>query len=103
MLPQISTVLYDKDVFPEPEKFKPERFLNSDGKLLKVDELIPFSIGKRMCLGESLARMELFLFTTNIFNRFKISCCGGPPDLVKKFGVTMQPQPFNLYAKIRHA
>ncbi|VDM54044.1 unnamed protein product [Angiostrongylus costaricensis] len=39
-------------------------------KFVKVEELIPFTFGKRQCLGEGLARMELFLFTANLFNRY---------------------------------
>ena len=46
--------------------FDPERFLNEDGTLRKDEHLIPFSMGKRVCLGETLARTELFLFFTGI-------------------------------------
>ncbi|KAF1758767.1 hypothetical protein GCK72_015227 [Caenorhabditis remanei] len=60
IIPQISSVMYDPEIFPEPYEFRPERFLESDGSLKKVEELVPFSIGKRQCLGEGLARMELF-------------------------------------------
>uniref|UniRef100_A0A183C9Z4 Cytochrome P450 n=1 Tax=Globodera pallida TaxID=36090 RepID=A0A183C9Z4_GLOPA len=55
----------------KPRRFKPERFLEQNGankSLARCDELIPFSVGKRQCLGESMARMELFLFIANIFN-----------------------------------
>uniref|UniRef100_A0A183BXY8 CYtochrome P450 family n=1 Tax=Globodera pallida TaxID=36090 RepID=A0A183BXY8_GLOPA len=73
IVPQISVILCDERVFPEPERFNPDRFLDEDGKLRRCDELIPFSIGKRQCIGESMARMELFLFVANIFRQYKVS------------------------------
>ncbi|CAJ0567333.1 unnamed protein product, partial [Mesorhabditis spiculigera] len=71
--PQISCVLYDDKIFPEPYKFKPERFLNADGSYRKYEELVPFSVGKRQCAGEGLARLELYIVIANIFQTFKIS------------------------------
>ena len=72
VIPQISSVLYDETIFPEPLKFKPERFLDSAGKFQTKPELIPFSVGKRACLGEGLARLELYLFAANLFNQFEV-------------------------------
>nr|CAD2151188.1 unnamed protein product [Meloidogyne enterolobii] len=70
---QISVVLVDPNIFSDPKSFRPERFLDENGNLLKSDHLIPFGLGKRQCLGESLARMELFLFFANIFNRYMVN------------------------------
>ena len=39
----------------------------------RVDELIPFSVGKRFCAGESLARTEMFLIFVNLFNQYEIT------------------------------
>uniref|UniRef100_A0A915DE60 Cytochrome P450 n=1 Tax=Ditylenchus dipsaci TaxID=166011 RepID=A0A915DE60_9BILA len=85
IVPMISTVLYD-------QKFMPERFIEN-GQLKKCEELIPFSIGKRQCVGESLARMELFLFTANFFYLFKIRTVdpSNPPSLHKNAGLTVSP------------
>ncbi|KAI6171091.1 (pine wood nematode) hypothetical protein [Aphelenchoides bicaudatus] len=80
---QISAIHYDDEVFPEPDVFKPERFLTEDGQLKRIDELMPFSLGKRICLGEGLARMELYLFVANLFNQYKFLPGKVPPELKK--------------------
>lgn len=74
----------DPKVFQKPDVFLPERFLTENGDLKKVDELIPFGIGRRVCLGESLARMELFLLISNIINHFKV-LPGAELPILEKF------------------
>lgn len=56
--------------FTDPLQFRPERFLDADGKFQPDKNVIPFSVGKRQCLGESMARNELFLFLTGILQNF---------------------------------
>ncbi|CAL2043276.1 unnamed protein product [Caenorhabditis brenneri] len=85
VVPQISTVLLDDTVFPDPYAFNSDRFLDGNGKLKKVEELVPFSVGKRQCLGEGLAKMEMFLFISNFFNRYEVTpSSAGPPSLLKE-------------------
>lgn len=59
----------DPKHWDEPETFSPDRFLQ-DGKIKKNTAFIPFSLGPRVCLGENLAKMELFLIFTNFLQRF---------------------------------
>ncbi|KAI6180044.1 hypothetical protein M3Y98_00676800 [Aphelenchoides besseyi] len=94
ILPQISVVLSDPVVFPDPTRFDPTRFLDENGKLKRAEQVVSFSIGKRQCLGESLARMELFLFTTNILNRYTLRSGKTPPSLQRRLGGTVNITPF---------
>uniref|UniRef100_A0A914H2L1 Unspecific monooxygenase n=1 Tax=Globodera rostochiensis TaxID=31243 RepID=A0A914H2L1_GLORO len=88
--PQISAILMDDKIFDEPTEFRPERFLDEEGKLKRVNELIPFSIGKRQCLGESLARMELFIFVANLFKQYEFLSGAKMPSLQRKMGAAIQ-------------
>ncbi|KAK3736445.1 hypothetical protein RRG08_030499, partial [Elysia crispata] len=67
----MKSALHDRNVWGDPDKFHPERFLDADGHLLKPNEFIPFAIGRRVCPGESMALMELHLFLSSMFQRFR--------------------------------
>ena len=87
----------DPEFWDEPEKFKPERFLDGDGKLLReTPNFFPLSIGKRVCLGESLARVELFLFFTALVKHCQfLPVPGSLPDPARcSIGITRIPDPF---------
>ncbi|XP_020018132.2 cytochrome P450 2S1 isoform X1 [Castor canadensis] len=79
IFPLLGSVLHDPEVFKQPEEFDPDRFLDADERLRKHEAFLPFSLGKRVCLGEGLVRAELFLFFTAILQAFSLeSPC--PPD-----------------------
>ncbi|XP_038061784.1 cytochrome P450 2U1-like isoform X2 [Patiria miniata] len=62
----------DPTQWSEPEKFKPEHFLDDNGQLLKKlpESFLPFSTGRRVCLGEDFAKKEIFLLFTWLFGRY---------------------------------
>ncbi|XP_070574476.1 steroid 17-alpha-hydroxylase/17,20 lyase-like [Ptychodera flava] len=61
----------DEKYWKEPEEFRPERFLGEDGKALpKQDSFLPFSAGRRVCVGEVLAKNEMLLIFTCLFQQF---------------------------------
>uniref|UniRef100_A0A914VL68 Cytochrome P450 n=1 Tax=Plectus sambesii TaxID=2011161 RepID=A0A914VL68_9BILA len=65
---------YNPQYFPDPDSFKPDRFLTADGKLDtdKAQLVVPFGVGKRRCVGENLARQELSLFVGRLLQQFEI-------------------------------
>ncbi|OWF46611.1 cytochrome P450 2J6-like [Mizuhopecten yessoensis] len=73
VLPNLDSVMFDETLFEDPNSFNPERFIGKDGKLNgKERAVLAFSLGKRMCMGESVAKMELFLFLTSLVQKFKL-------------------------------
>ncbi|XP_065173633.1 cytochrome P450 306a1 isoform X2 [Atheta coriaria] len=66
----------DPKYWDEPEKFKLEHFINEEGKFYRPEAFIPYQTGKRMCVGDELAKMLLFLFIANIMKEFRISADG---------------------------
>ena len=84
---------HDPQVWGDADNFRPERWIDRDGKLKKFDQLVAFSAGKRSCIGEPIARMQLWLFITAIFRRFDVKPAGKLPS-PDGFGVTLAPFPF---------
>jgi cytochrome P450 len=58
------------EVFPEPYKFRPERWLSIHPSAY---EFMPFSAGPRYCIGTSLALMQLKIALTMLFKRFRFT------------------------------
>ncbi|XP_054325939.2 cytochrome P450 2D6 isoform X2 [Pongo pygmaeus] len=96
----LSSVLKDEAVWEKPFRFHPEHFLDAQGHFVKPEAFLPFSAGRRACLGEPLARMELFLFFTCLLQRFSFSVPAGQPQPSHHgvFAFLVTPSPYELCA-----
>lgn len=100
----LNTVHYDPSQFLTPKDFNPEHFLDANQSFKKSPAFMPFSAGRRLCLGESLARMELFLFLTAILQNFSLQPLGDPEDIDLtpiSSGLGNVPRPFQLCVRAR--
>ncbi|XP_069588176.1 cytochrome P450 2C20-like isoform X2 [Ranitomeya imitator] len=70
VIPFLTSVLQDPSQWETPGDFNPQHFLNEDGQFRTRLAFMAFSAGKRACLGENLARMELFLIFSALLQKF---------------------------------
>ncbi|XP_077069889.1 cytochrome P450 2K1-like [Siphateles boraxobius] len=102
VVPLLTSVLKDASEWEKPNSFYPEHFLDEKGQFVKRDAFMPFSAGRRVCLGESLARMELFLFFTSLLQSYRFTTppgvSGDDLDLKGIVGITLNPSPHKLCA-----
>uniref|UniRef100_A0AAY4DP50 Cytochrome P450 n=1 Tax=Denticeps clupeoides TaxID=299321 RepID=A0AAY4DP50_9TELE len=92
IIPKVS-VITEQIFHNYPWTFNPNHFLDKNGNFNPNPAFIPFSSGKRACVGESLARMELFLFVVTLLQHFTFSSPGGPD------GVDISPE-FSSFGNI---
>uniref|UniRef100_A0A670YDY7 Cytochrome P450 family 2 subfamily W member 1 n=1 Tax=Pseudonaja textilis TaxID=8673 RepID=A0A670YDY7_PSETE len=106
VIPSLTSVLLDQSQWETPHEFNPSHFLDPSGNFVKKDAFVPYSLGRRNCIGESLAKMELFLFFTGLLQKFTFR---PPPGLtetdldlnVPKTTFTLRPQPQQTWAILR--
>ncbi|KAK7889526.1 hypothetical protein WMY93_025086 [Mugilogobius chulae] len=100
--PLLTSILKDAAEWENPNSFYPEHFLDDNGKFRKRDAFLAFSAGRRTCPGESLARMELFIFFVSLLQRFRFTAPPGVRaddlDLTPVAGITLSPRPHQLCA-----
>ncbi|NWH57574.1 CP2J6 protein, partial [Geococcyx californianus] len=100
ILSNIDSVLSDPGKWETPDQFNPGHFLDRDGNFVNREAFLPFSIGHRVCMGELLARMELFIVFSTLLQAFTFTLPEGVQEVNTKliFGSTMKPPPYQLCA-----
>ncbi|XP_063865486.1 cytochrome P450 2J4-like isoform X2 [Scylla paramamosain] len=96
MMFNLSHGLLNSRYWKDHDKFRPEHFLTEDGKVFKPDHFMPFGFGKRVCLGESLARLEVFVFLASLMHRFSWRITEDPV-VWETSTVISRPPKFSVY------
>ena len=93
---EFSAVLAAATHFPEPERFRPDRFAEG-----RPPAFCPFSLGRRACPAERLAGAELFLVFANFLQAFRFRPAPGAlPPTQPLMGFVLSPQPFSLLIEL---
>uniref|UniRef100_A0A665U3A7 Cytochrome P450, family 17, subfamily A, polypeptide 2 n=1 Tax=Echeneis naucrates TaxID=173247 RepID=A0A665U3A7_ECHNA len=92
------SIHHDTEHWDKPDIFNPDRFLNDQGQRVIPPCFLPFGAGPRVCVGESLARLELFMFLSSLLQRlsFRLPDGAPPPNLQGRLGVVLQPLPYEV-------
>ncbi|XP_018611667.1 cytochrome P450 2U1 [Scleropages formosus] len=103
IFPHLWAVHRDPTLWEKPDVFNPYRFLDENGEVNRKEFFIPFGTGRRVCMGEQLAKMELFLMFSTLMQAFSFRLPEGaqPPPMDGKFGLTLAPWPFNVCVTAR--
>ncbi|XP_018425389.1 PREDICTED: cytochrome P450 2J2-like [Nanorana parkeri] len=103
VLANLDSVLFDPQCWKTPDQFNPNNFLDEKGNFLANEAFLPFSGGARACLGEQLARYELFIFFTTLLQSFEFHLPNGVAKVNTKYiyNLTLQPHPYQICAVAR--
>jgi cytochrome P450 len=88
LMAAIAALHYREDLFPEPQQFRPERFLEE-----KADNYawIPFGGGVRRCIGAAFAEYEMRIVLREFIARAELSAPDPEPEKVKVRNITLAP------------
>jgi cytochrome P450 len=79
-------------LFPDPERFDPERFASDAEKAIPKGAFLPFSAGPRVCIGNHFALMEGHLALATLAQRVRLDLAPGEPDVEMDALVTLRPR-----------
>ncbi len=104
VIPNFHKVHRDLTYWEKPEVLYPEHWLDASGQFVSKHEgFLSFGTGKRRCPGHDLALLEMFLFVSNLVQKFNFKL---PPELVGKdiettTGVVVSPKPYPIIMEPR--
>jgi cytochrome P450 family 135 len=88
--PLISAIHRDPDAYPEPDEFRPERFLGDD-TALALKSWMPFGGGRRYCVGAQLALLEMRVIIREVLTRVELTAADPAPEALRLRNVTFVP------------
>ena len=98
------SVCYEKEFWGDPKAFRPERMLSSDGKLNQTmgAHVMSFGLGRRRCVGEIFAKMEVFVVFATLMQRCEfLKPEGVAYDLEPIPGLVYSPKDYKVVVKER--
>ncbi|KAJ7324692.1 hypothetical protein JRQ81_017712 [Phrynocephalus forsythii] len=105
VLPDLCSVLLDPKQWETPQQFNPNHFLDKDGKYTAREEFFVFGAGARTCVGEQMAKIEMFILFTILMRSFHFQLPKGVKELNPKsiIGLVVHPHCYKICAVPRYS
>ncbi|MGF1987770.1 MAG: cytochrome P450 [Nostoc sp. ZfuVER08] len=87
-LPSIYLTHQREDLYPKPQEFQPERFLE---RQFSPYEFLPFGAGVRRCIGEALAVFQMKLVLATVLSNYQLALVDGQRERPQRKGFTLAP------------
>ncbi|XP_069500542.1 cytochrome P450 2F2-like [Ambystoma mexicanum] len=103
-IPLLTSLHFDPTKYKKPEIFDPTNFLDENGSFQLNPSFMPFSAGKRVCIGSNLAMMELFIYFATMLQNFKLKPLASTEDIDDRpIGAFLSnvPRPFQFILEPR--
>ncbi|XP_076241382.1 putative cytochrome P450 303a1 [Calliopsis andreniformis] len=103
LIANFNGILMDES-WGDPDNFRPERFIDESGNIITPHTYFPFSIGRHRCMGENLARSNIFLIVTSLLQSFTFTPVPGEQKPSRddfQDGVTAGTKPFRALISLR--
>jgi cytochrome P450 len=92
LVPSAYLVHHDPDIYPDPQAFRPERFLEQEGgQPPGTYTWIPFGGGRRRCLGASFALLEMRIALRAVLERCELRPVGERAERIRRRSITISP------------
>ncbi|GBE93122.1 cytochrome P450 [Nostoc cycadae] len=88
LLTSVYLTHHRQDLYPQPQQFKPERFLE---RQFSPYEFIPFGGGSRSCIGQALGMFEMKLVLATLLSNYQLALAERKPEKLQRRGFTLAP------------
>lgn len=94
----------EPNAWPNPNNYDPDNFISTDGSITKSPNFFTFGAGRRACLGENLAKNDLFLIAAGLIQKLQflpvpgVNYSDSQSDLAELFAI---PPSYEVYVKLR--